>query len=62
MSRPPAKFTQADIKRALAGSAAAGFVMAVEISVNGTIRLIPVEARPVPVAADMILQRVKGFK
>lgn len=58
----PARFTQADITRALKGAAAAGLTVAVEITLDGAIRLIPVEARPVPVSGDALMQRIRGFR
>lgn len=41
MSRRPARFTQSDVARALKGAEQAGVKMAVEISPDGTIRLVP---------------------
>ena len=58
----PARFTQADITRALKGAAAAGFTVALEITLDGAIRLIPVEARPVPASGNDIMQRIGRFK
>lgn len=57
-----ARFTQADITRALKGAAAAGLTVAIEIGLDGAIRLIPVEARPAPVSGDAIMQRISRFK
>ncbi len=62
MTARAARFTQADISRAMKGAAKAGVSVAVEIGIDGAIRLIPVEARPAPVAADKIMQRVQAFK
>jgi hypothetical protein len=62
MATRAARFTQADISRAMKGAAKAGVSVAVEIGIDGAIRLIPVEARPAPVSADRIMQRVQGFK
>jgi hypothetical protein len=42
MSRKPARFTQSDIYRALKAVQQSGLNMAVEISPDGTIRLLPV--------------------
>ena len=41
MSRKPARFTEADIRRALSAVAKSGTNTVVEISPNGTIRLVP---------------------
>lgn len=48
MSRTPARFTQADVQRAIRAVKASGETMAVEIRPDGTIRLVPVgdEKRP----------------
>lgn len=46
MPRTPAKVTQADIARALRAVAQTGSRMSVQISPDGTIRLEPVEDRP----------------
>ena len=43
MSRRPAKFTQADIARAIRAANQSDVKMAVEISPDGTIRIIPAE-------------------
>jgi len=43
MSRRPARCTQADIRRAIRAAEQAGAKMAVEISPDGTIRLIPAQ-------------------
>jgi hypothetical protein len=42
MSRRPARFTQADVNRAIRAAERAGISMAVEILPNGIIRLSPV--------------------
>lgn len=42
MSRRPARFTQADIRRAIAAVEKSGAQLAVEILPDGTIRLVPV--------------------
>lgn len=44
MSRRPARFTQADIARAIRAIEAVGARMAVEIGLDGTIRIIPAKA------------------
>lgn len=41
MPRTPAKFTQADMRRAIAANDAAGGKGIVEVMPNGTIRVIP---------------------
>lgn len=47
MPRPTPKFTQADVVRALKGAKAAGFeVGAVEISQDGRIKIMKVDAEP----------------
>lgn len=46
MSRRPARFTQADITRAVKGVKEAGENMAVEILPNGTMRIVPAPAQP----------------
>lgn len=58
-----ARFTQSDITRAIAGAAKAGVMVAVEITLDGTLRLIPVEARPaVPQPKDELMKRIGNFK
>lgn len=46
MPRTPARVTQADVARVLRAVAQTGTKMAVHISPDGTIRLEPVEDRP----------------
>jgi hypothetical protein len=46
MSRRPARFTQADIRRAIAAAAKAGAEMSVDILPDGTIRLTPAGVHP----------------
>lgn len=41
MSRKSARFTEADIRRALAGVAKSGIEAVVEVLLDGTIRVIP---------------------
>ena len=43
MPRRPARFTQADIARAIKAIVQTGVRMVLEIDLNGTIRLVPVE-------------------
>ena len=43
MSRRPARFTQADIARAINAAKQTGVSMAVEIAPDGTIRLTPAD-------------------
>jgi hypothetical protein len=57
-----ARFTQADITRALKGAAAAGLTVALEITLDGAIRLIPVEARPVAASGEDIMKRIGKFR
>jgi hypothetical protein len=54
MSRRPARFTQADVHRAVKAVMRAGVNMAVEIAPDGTIRIVPaiVHNPPRPVAPD----------
>jgi hypothetical protein len=54
MSRRPARFTQADIARAINAAKKADVQMAVEILPNGTIRLVPA---PVGQMQDLGAQR-----
>ena len=42
----PARFTQADIARALRAAKQASVNVAVEIGLDGTIRLVPTESEP----------------
>jgi hypothetical protein len=53
LNRSPATFTQSDVRRAIAGARRAGFEPgAVEITRDGTIRLLPIGApgtQPPPV-------------
>jgi hypothetical protein len=49
MANRPAKNTQAEIARALRAIKQAGMSMAVEISPDGTIRLVPAEKKATPV-------------
>jgi hypothetical protein len=44
----PARFTQANIARALRATKLAGVHVAVEIALDGTIRLIPTDSEPAP--------------
>jgi hypothetical protein len=48
MSRTPARFTQADVARAIRAVEQTGARMAVEIDPSGTIRIIPYEPPPAP--------------
>lgn len=48
MSRTPARFTQADVTRAIRAVEQTGARMAVEIAPDGTIRIVPYEAPPTP--------------
>ena len=43
MSRRPARFTQADVARAIRAVKQTGSSMAVEVAPDGTIRLVPVD-------------------
>lgn len=43
MSRRPARFTQADIARAIKAAKQTGVSMAVEITLDGTIQLVPAD-------------------
>lgn len=45
MSRRPARATQADIRRAVAAARQAGGQMVVEITPDGTIRLVPTQEK-----------------
>lgn len=51
MSRRPARFTQADIARAINAVKQTGVSMAVEISLDGTIRLTPADLNSLKVVA-----------
>lgn len=62
MTARAARFTQADITRAIKGAAKAGVQVAVEITVDGAIRLVPFEARPTPISGDTLMNRIKAFK
>lgn len=62
MTARAARFTQADITRAMKGAAKAGVLVAVEITVDGAIRLVPCEARPTAIPGDILMQRIKAFK
>jgi hypothetical protein len=44
MSRRPARATQADIRRAVEAARQAGANMVIEITTDGTIRLVPAKA------------------
>jgi hypothetical protein len=57
MPRRPARFTQADIARALRAAKQVGVHVAVEIALDGTIRLVPTEIEH---AAE--LKEPKGWK
>ncbi|MCW2283669.1 hypothetical protein M2323_001441 [Rhodoblastus acidophilus] len=46
MSRRAARFTQADIARAIKAIQQTGANMMVEIGVDGVIRIVPVSAKP----------------
>lgn len=46
MSRRPARFTQADIARAIRATEQTGAHMAVEITPDGTIRVVPIDHKP----------------
>ena len=67
VSRRPARVTQADIARALRAAEQVGAHVAVEISPDGTIRLVPSGAAPIPVArsgtakdaADVVEERLR---
>jgi hypothetical protein len=48
MSRRAARFTVADINRALKAVEASGMPMAVEVLVDGTIRIVPTIPVPIP--------------
>lgn len=48
MSKAAAKFTQADVARAIRAVVQTGVSMAVEVAKDGTIRLVPVPAQPQP--------------
>lgn len=48
MSRRPARFTQADIARAIRAVVQTGAPMAVLVELDGTIRISPQENRPAP--------------
>jgi hypothetical protein len=43
MSRTPARFTEADLRRAIRAVAKEGVPMAVEAAPDGTIRIVPYE-------------------
>lgn len=45
MSRRPARFTEADIRRALKAAERFDVPMAVEIKPDGTIRIVPVDGK-----------------
>ncbi len=46
MPRRPCRFTEAEIARALRAAKQAGVNVAVEIALDGTIRLVPTEIEP----------------
>jgi hypothetical protein len=46
MPRRPCRFTEAEIARALRAAKQAGVNVAVEIALDGTIRLVPTEIGP----------------
>lgn len=46
MSRTPARFREADLKRALRAAEAVGAKVSVEIDRDGTIRIVPVQSQP----------------
>jgi hypothetical protein len=50
MSRRPARFTQADIARAIKAVEKTGAKMAVEIAPDGTIRIVPSLSQSMPLA------------
>lgn len=50
MSRAAARFREADIKRALRAAEAVGAKVTVEVTADGTIRLVPVTAPAVTLA------------
>jgi hypothetical protein len=52
MSRRPARYTQADIRRAIEASKKAGAQMAVELLPDGTIRLVPVNQPSEPTLGE----------
>ncbi len=60
MTARRARFTQADIARALSGAAKAGVTMAIEITSDGTIRMTPCEARPMPTGKDALRDLIAG--
>lgn len=47
MSRRPARFTQSDLTKAIKAVEQAGANMAVEISRDGTMRIVPATPQPV---------------
>ena len=51
MSRTPALFREADLKRALRAAEAVGAKVTVEVARDGTIRLVPYEAPKPQLAA-----------
>jgi hypothetical protein len=59
MSRRPARFTQADISRAIRAIQASGAPMAVEIVPDGTIRIIPANAASAPPEAVPCPREIK---
>lgn len=54
MSRRPARFTQADIARALRGVESSGVVARVEVKPDGTIVIVPGEAPKAESPADAL--------
>lgn len=52
MPRTSARFTQAEIQRAVRAMKAEGFVCSVEILTDGSIRIVPVDVSKQPAAAN----------
>jgi hypothetical protein len=62
MSRRAARFTQADVARAIRAVEQTGARMAVEIGPDGTIRIVPVSDAPrIPPVAPPQVERKRGI-
>lgn len=63
MPRRPARFTQADIARAIKAVEQTGARMAVEIGTNGTIRIVPIAVSEIyPQASPARVERKREIR
>jgi hypothetical protein len=59
MPRRPARFTQADITRAIKAVEQAGAHMAVEVAPDGTIRIVPAPVSLTPAPAPKVESKAR---